>query len=185
MLVLLLASATETGHVAALIGNDRVTATYPGFRRDPGDATVLAVDGVMRGPAVDTIVVRKVASLSSATEFTPEEARNIALSHLHGDSKEFETELSRTVLAAQRTAACARPAYGFVVKRKISIHYYDGTSQEWTQADIDVLELVGNDVWQAEYERTYEPDVGISIPSLIKFVGSFCVQRNYRGANPR
>jgi hypothetical protein len=127
----------------------------------------------------DGIVIRKVASLSPTVAFTQDEAKNIALSHPHMLSEQHEDELGRTVLAVKKTNACSRPAYGLVVKRKMRLHGQGDYQQEWSQADTYVLELVGSDVWQATYERTYGPDVDTSISSLIAFTGNFCVQAHF------
>ena len=170
-------AAVQAGRMATLIGNDRVTANYPGFRRDPGDATALAANGAT-GDA-GSIVIRKVASLPPTAAFTLDIAKNIALSHPHMISERYEDELARTLLAVKNTVACSRPAYGFVVKRKMRLHGAGGYQQEWIQADTYVLELVGSTVWQATYERTYGPDVDTSISSLIAFTGHFCVQAHY------
>lgn len=180
LLVLILATTIPSGHMAALIGSDHVTANYPGFRRDPGDATALAAVGTTRGSMTDGIVIRKVASLSSPTAFTLQKARELALSHPHMISEQYEDKLSRTVLAEQKTTACDKPAYGFVARRKMRLHGYGGFIQEWTQADVYVLELVGQDVWEAAYERTDGPDVAGSTKRLVGFVGNFCVQPHYR-----
>jgi len=179
LLALLLSANVDSARMAALIGNDRVTASYPGFRRMQGDTTALAANGKTRDGMTDSVIIRKVAVLSpaAASEFTLRTAQRIALTSPHTAS--FVDELSRTVLLEQKTTACKRPAYGLVVKRKMRMHTVDGT-QDWVQADTYVLELVGRDVWQATYERTYAADIESSMQSLIRFTGNFCVERNYR-----
>lgn len=181
MLSLLLATSISASQMAALIGNDRVTATYPGFRRTPGDTTALAANGQTREGMTDSIVIRKIATLSRSqtASFDMSEARKLALSHAH--LMGYTDELSRTVLGEESSSVCTHPAYGFVLKRQMRLHLYGGGDQEWAQADTYVLTLVGNDLWEAAYERTYGASVDREIPMLIKFTGNFCVQPNYRG----
>ena len=95
-------------------------------------------------------------------------------------SEQYEDEISRKILAEQKTSACDKPAYGFVARRKMRLHEYGGFIQEWMQADVYVLELVGKDVWEAAYERADGSDVAGSTARLVGFVGNFCVQRHYR-----
>ena len=71
LLVLLQAATVPPGHIAALIGNDHVTANYPGFRPDPVDATALAAVGTTRGSMTDGIVDSKSSVLVIANSVHP------------------------------------------------------------------------------------------------------------------
>jgi hypothetical protein len=85
---LLIAAALTTaaaGNMAAMVGRDRVTATYPGFHLVTGDTTALAANGQDRKMSngygsQDAIVIRKVAALSAtqAQAFGLDDALQVA-----------------------------------------------------------------------------------------------------------
>lgn len=175
----------SAGHMAALVGRDRVTATYPGFHIVRGDSTSLAANGADRkmpnGGRQDAIVIRKVATLTAnqARAFDLNDAQLIATRHAHREGFQQTVQL-HPFIGQEKVVVGGHPAYGFARTEQIIMPFYDAPSISWTDFDTFVVALVGRDVWQAEYTRLYVPPLEERVTSLITFTSKFCVQQAYR-----
>jgi hypothetical protein len=182
-LAVLLLGASGSGSMAALVGPDRVSATYPGFHRVTGDIATLAAvrDSGVRwathgGYSVqDAIEIRNVTRLSSpaAPAFDMRAAVRIGSS--------VRGVYPGPVTNRRAVSACGLPGFGFTTVGKSIATVAPNADPNLTA---HVLVVVGTDVWQAEYTRIYdhaglERTVG---PEMIAFAAHFCIQRHYLSA---
>lgn len=190
-MVAVLTAGGATGNMAAMVGHDRVTASYPGFHLVKGDATALAASGPDRKMRngwgrQDAIVVRKVATLtaSQALAFDLDDARRIATRHERREGFQQTVQL-HPFIGEEKIVACGRLAFGFARMEHITMPVYDAPQVSWTDFDIFVVALVGRDVWQVEYTRLYAPSLEEMVNSLIAFTSTFCVQQGYPSEQKR
>ena len=174
-----------SGNMAAMVGHDRVTATYPGFHLVNGDSTALAANGTDRKMPngygrQDAIVIRKVATLAAnqASAFDLNDAQLIATKYEDREGSHQTVQLHPFISQA-KIAVCGHPAFGFSRTEHITMPIYDAPSISWADFDTFVVALVGRDVWQAEYTRLYTPSLEEEATSLITFTSKFCVQQGY------
>jgi hypothetical protein len=183
LLMVIVLLAMRSGQLTALIDHDRVTASYPGFHRTQGGVAAFVANGIERrlhGTSMpDTIVIRKVASLSplQASEFNLAAAIRTARAN---ERIPQDADIIRRSAPEDEQAfvACGRHAYGFAEFRKLRLDALDGSST-YTELDAYVFEVVGSDVWQARYSRLYEPGEKAHGPSLIEFTSNFCVEQHF------
>ena len=54
---------------------------------------------------------------------------------------------------------------------------FDAPTISWTNFNTFVIAVVGRNVWQAEYERLYDPSLEKRAASLVAFTSKFCLQQ--------
>jgi hypothetical protein len=172
--------------MAALVGRDRVTATYPGFQKTEGDISALAANGPDRpisggSGQSDAIIIRKVATLTAAdaASFDQFAAQQLATKSAHRMA--YDTVKTEGFENPKTFHVCGNPGYAFTRLEHNSLQHaprpgFSNAPMTWTNLDTYVLMLVGRDVWQAEYERAYEPGLERKAAALIQFTANFCVQ---------
>ena len=152
--------------------------------------TALAANGPDRptpggGGQADTIIIRKVATLTTAeaAAFDQSTAQQLATKSAHRLGP-YETVKSEAFANQRKVRVCGQPGYAFTRLEHDALQHapqpgMSNAPMTWTDFDTYVLMLVGHDVWQAEYERVYEPGLEKKAAALIDFTANFCVQQNY------
>lgn len=185
--------------MAAIIGRDRVVATLPDFKQIPGSSTELDalgpltswVDGA--GSTPDGIVIRRVVVPNSerAGSFSVSSAIRIARRSNAAIVEGIQmTPLSFTVLVARRSTICGRA--GIVVLTEQWVRWFvdppfgstpPTPAPRYLQVVAYGFALVGDEVWESQYERGYGTQ-GVRLSpreesSLLGIAKRFCVQQNY------
>ena len=175
---LLFAAAIFMGHPAALIGNDRVSADYPGFHQIHGDVRALALVGTDEplphggGGLQDGVVIRKLDAKLLPSQFSLQRA--IAVT-----PKWLEFVDSVRVAGGWKVDVCGNPAFGFLTIDDVTIPMYASKPLNSTHIHAHVVAMIGNALWHADYYRLYSPTLEKNGRSLVAFASRFCVQSNY------
>jgi len=184
-LAMLLLGAAPNGTMASLIGRDRVSANYPGFRPNIGDTATLAA---MRVPGTplhgtegmsDSIEIRFVETLS------PRRSRAFNGADAIAAANHVRNEQTLSVGPVERLLICGRPGFGFTTVGRYNGPYADDTQvfdshERWLTAHAVIN--VDGDVWQAEYQQPRSGQSAIAGAQMIAFAAHFCIQRHYRSA---
>lgn len=169
--------------MAALIGHDRVTASYPGFHKVEGDTRVLAAIGADRnrdggGGSQDGIIIQKVGTVSeqAAKHFDVNAA--IAIAPNNPMMTRFTT--AAPVVYTGTATVCGHRAVAFISLNTITIPNYQAPPTTFKEINTHVVAVFGREVWHADYARLYDPAVlRTQAKALIAFTSNFCVQPNY------
>ena len=119
VLAVLLLGASSNGSMAALVGQDRVSATYPGFRPNVGDMATLAAMRIpgttLRGSMEDSIEIRLIETLS------PQQVRTFNGTAAIAAAKPVRNSRTLSVSKVRGISICGHPGFGFA-----TVDRYDG-----------------------------------------------------------